>query len=171
MKDLLVCRAGPEHVDAVWAMVRRAVADMNRRGNPQWGPDYPAWTHYAEAQERGELYMAVEGTGRTVGCAVFNTEEEPAYAAVPWTIPGPAMVIHKLAVEPEAQRQGVASALVARCNQLALAAGLPALRGDTYTENRRMQVFFFRQGFRRAGEVHFPINPLPYPCFERAVIP
>lgn len=169
MNDLSIRPAAPGELDAVWALVGRAVADMNRRGNPQWGSAYPAREHYAAALDRGELYAAADGAGRIVGCAVFNTDEEPAYAALPWTLPGPAMVIHKLAVDPAAQRQGVASALFAFCEALARAAGLHTLRVDTYSLNTRMQALILRQGFSPVGEVHFPVNPLPYPCFEKAV--
>ena len=33
--------AAEEDMDAVWALVSRAVAHMNALGNPQWGEDYP----------------------------------------------------------------------------------------------------------------------------------
>ena len=35
MNDLSIRRAAPGELDAVWALVGRAVADMNRRGNPR----------------------------------------------------------------------------------------------------------------------------------------
>lgn len=156
-------------LDEIWALVERAVADMNRRGNPQWRPGYPARSHYAGALAEGGLYAAEDESGRILGCAVFNTEEEPAYAAIPWSVPGPAMVIHKLAVDPAVQRRGVASALFARCEELARQQGIASLRIDTYSLNDRMQALIRRQGFTPAGAVHFPMNPLPYPCFEKVL--
>ena len=156
-------------LDEIWALVERAVADMNRRGNPQWRPGYPARSHYAGALAEGGLYAAEDGDGRILGCAVFNTQEEPAYAAIPWSVPGPAMVIHKLAVDPAVQRRGVASALFARCEDLARQQGIASLRIDTYSLNDRMQALIRRQGFTPTGAVHFPINPLPYPCFEKVL--
>ena len=161
--------AAEADLDAIWALVGRAVADMNRRGNPQWGPDYPARSHYAGALAEGGLYAAVDGSGRVLGCAVFDTREEPAYAAVPWSAPGPAMVIHKLAVDPAVQRQGVAGALFAHCEALARQRGIASLRIDTYSLNDRMQALIRKQGFTPAGAVHFPLNPLPYPCFEKVL--
>ena len=109
------------------------------------------------------------GLPANVGCAVFNTQEEPAYAAIPWSVPGPAMVIHKLAVDPAVQRRGVASALFACCEDLARQQGIASLRIDTYSLNDRMQALIRRQGFTPTGAVHFPINPLPYPCFEKVL--
>lgn len=156
-------------LDEIWALVERAVADMNRRGNPQWRPGYPARSHYAGALAEGGLYAAEDESGHILGCAVFNTQEEPAYAAIPWSVPGPAMVIHKLAVDPAVQRRGVASALFACCEDLARQQGIASLRIDTYSLNDRMQALIRRQGFTPTGAVHFPINPLPYPCFEKVL--
>lgn len=161
--------AAPGDLEEIWALVGRAVADMNRRGNPQWGPGYPARAHYAAALEEGTLYAAVDRAGQILGCAVFNTAEEPAYAAVPWSVPGPAMVIHKLAVDPAAQHRGVASALFAFCEGLARDRGISSLRIDTYSKNDRMQALIRKQGFTLTGAVHFPQNPLPYPCFEKVL--
>ena len=40
--------ARAEELDAVWLLVRRAVAHMNELGNPQWGEDYPTRDFYAD---------------------------------------------------------------------------------------------------------------------------
>lgn len=162
---LTIRPAVPDDLAHIMAIVERAVDEMNHRGNPQWGPGYPSLAHYAGALAEGSLYVAEDGA--LLGCAVFNTEEEPAYASVSWSLPGPALVIHKMVVDPDAQRRGVASALFAQCEALARAQGLSSLRVDTYTKNDRMQSLLRKQGFSLAGEVHFPMNPLPYLCFEK----
>ena len=53
--------ARAEELDAVWLLVRRAVAHMNELGNPQWGEDYPTRDFYADDLARGELYAARSG--------------------------------------------------------------------------------------------------------------
>ena len=62
-----------------------------------------------------------------------------------------------------------AHALFAFCEALARARGISALRVDTYEENDRMRALILRQGFTPVGAVHFPQNPLPYPCFEKVL--
>ena len=66
--------ARPEDMDAVWALVQRAVAHMRSLGNPQWGEDYPTRAHYAADQARGELYVAVDEAGTILGAVCLNQE-------------------------------------------------------------------------------------------------
>ena len=56
MSDIVIRPARTEELDAIWAMVRRAVVHMNQLGNPQWGEDYPTRDFYAGDISRGELY-------------------------------------------------------------------------------------------------------------------
>lgn len=154
-------------LSAIMELLPRAVTDMNVGGNPQWGPNYPTVEHYIEALEGGSLYTVISSEGVVLGCASLNTDEDPAYAPLPWSVPSPAMVIHKMVVDPNAQRQGVASALFDHCEMLARGQGLASLRIDTYTKNERMQALILKKGFQRVGHVHFTPNPLPYPCFEK----
>ena len=158
--------AGPSDLPALWALVERAVAHMNSLGNPQWGSDYPTRALYAADQAAGELYVALNPQGRLLGCACINGRESPEYAAVAWSA-SPAYSVHRLAVDPEAQRKGVATALMAHAETLARRAGVPALHVDTYTRNGRMQALFYKRGFRKVGEISLHGRPEPYPCFEK----
>lgn len=165
---LTIQKAAPEELDEIWAMVVRAVAHMNRLGNPQWGEDYPTRQFYADDIARGELYAA-RVDGQLAGVACINTEQAPEYAAVPWQTPPRAIVVHRMAVEPRLQRCGVGAALFRHAEQLARERGLRAFRLDTYSLNDRMQGLLLRLGFQQAGEIHLHGRPLTYPCFEKTL--
>lgn len=160
-------RARREDLDGLWALVCRAVEHMNQLGNPQWGPDYPTRALYGADLERGELYAALVD-GALAGVACINTDEAPEYGAVAWTTIPPAMVIHRMAVDPGMQRRGVGRALFQFAEAEARRQGLTAMRIDTYSLNERMQALIRSQGFTQVGEVHLR-RPLPYPCFEKAL--
>lgn len=160
----------PEELDRVWALVQAAVARMNAGGSFQWGEDYPAREDFAAPLSAGELYAACDEGDGLLGVVVLNTWEEPEYGALEgWSVPGPALVVHKMAVDPAAQGKGVAGALFTFALELAREKGLRSLRGDTYTENKAMRHLFRRFGFRCVGEVHFPGRPLPFPVYERVL--
>lgn len=160
----------PEELDRVWELVRAAVARMNAGGSFQWGQDYPTRGDFAGPLAAGELYAACDAGDVILGVVVLNTWEEPVYGELEgWRVPGPALVIHKMAVDPAAQGKGVAGALFAFAIELAQKRGLASLRGDTYTENKAMQHLFERFGFRQVGQVHFPNRPLPFPVYERVL--
>jgi GNAT superfamily N-acetyltransferase len=79
------------------------------------------------------------------------------------------MVIHKLTVDPAAQRQGVGSAFFRLAEELAKKQGVRSLRVDTYCLNDRMQALILKQGYHQVGNVHYPQRELPYPCYEKVL--
>ena len=157
-----------QELDTVWALVRRAVVHMNELGNPQWGEDYPTRDFYAGDIDRGELYAAVMD-GKLAGVACINTAESPEYDPLPWTTSRPAMVIHRMAIDPVFQRQGVATALFAFAEEKARGQWITAMRIDTYSLNDRMQALIRKRGFSKVGEIHLHGRPLTYPCFEKSL--
>ena len=170
MDQLVIRPARAGELDAIWAMVVRAVADMNARGNPQWGEDYPTRDFYAGDISRGELYAAL-ADGQLAGVACINTSESPEYDPLPWTTARPAMVIHRLAVDPSAQRRGVGRSFFQFAEAMARCHGLPTFHLDTYARNDRMQALIRSQGFTQVGMVHFDREGRPdgFPCFEKVL--
>lgn len=154
-------------LDAVWLLVGHAVAHMNAIGNPQWGEDYPTRAHYEGDIARGELYAAISGNGTLLGVACLNQCESPEYACVPWSYTGAVLSVHRMAVDPQVQRQGVATKLFSFAEDLAYQQGLAALHVDTYSLNHRMQALFHQRGYNQRGEIFLHGRPLPYPCFEK----
>lgn len=166
MEPFSIRPAEPEDLDQIWSLVRRAVKKMNAEGSDQWGEDYPLREDYEDDLTHGELWCAVTGDGRVLGAACINREEDPTYAGVAWTVPGPALSIHRAAVDPAAQRRGVGSALVRHAITLARQEGVRSMRVDTYSKNTNMQWLFQKLGFIRRGEIHLHSRDLPFPAFE-----
>ena len=169
---LTITPARGEEIETIWPMVTRAVTHMNALGNPQWGEDYPTRAHYATDLDRGELYAARED-GKILGVACLNTARAVEYAPLPWKSGGPALVIHRMAVDPEVQRRGVGRALFTFTEELARKKGLAAIHADTYSLNEGMQTLFLAMGYSRVGFVRFgrPYRELDYPCFEKLLTP
>lgn len=168
MGDIVIRPARESDLDAIRAMVCRAVVHMNQLGNPQWGADYPTRDFYAGDISRGELYAALVN-GELAGVACINTSESPEYDSLPWTTSRPAIVIHRMAVDPACQRGGVGTALFRFAQDLAVQQGLGAMRIDTYSLNDRMQALIRKMGFTQVGTIHLHGRPLSYPCFEKSL--
>ena len=166
MEQIAIRPARQEELEDIWALVRRAVAHMNGLGNPQWGEDYPTLDFYAGDLDRGELYAALV-EGRLAGVACINTAESPEYDPLAWTTARPAVVIHRMAVDPDCQRGGVGSAFFRFAEGEARRLGLKAMRLDTYSLNHRMQALIRKMGFTQVGEIHLHGRPLTCPCFEK----
>ena len=161
-------KARMEELDAVWALVREAIANMQANGNPQWNDVYPTRDLFEEAIAAQELFAACDGQETILGVAVFNQEFEDCYDELTgWQRPLPAFGIHKVAVSPKAQRMGVATALFDHAFALARELGLNSVRMDTYSLNTRMQALMTKHGFHYVGDIFFPHLDGPFYAYEK----
>jgi ribosomal protein S18 acetylase RimI-like enzyme len=164
---MLIRLATPEDVPALMAIVRRVVPLMLSAGNFQWNDEYPNAAVFLRDIERGQLWIA-EIDGAIAGVTAMTTAEEPDYVQADWDHTQPALVIHRLAVDPETRGAGVARALLAKAEEIALAQNLFILRADTNSENHAAQRLFPSLGYRYASEI--PLRARPgqrFFCYEK----
>ncbi|GAB3653055.1 hypothetical protein GCM10027594_27410 [Hymenobacter agri] len=152
---------------ALLALVSRVVPLMQASGNFQWSADYPNETVFRADIEQSQLWVA-ELDGALAGVAALTQDQDAEYAQADWDVTEPALVTHRLAVEPTAQGRGVALALMQQAETQAVAQGLRVLRVDTNSENAATQRLFPKLGYRFAGEITLDFRPgLRFFCYEK----
>ncbi|PJJ53072.1 GNAT family N-acetyltransferase [Hymenobacter chitinivorans] len=162
--------ATPADVPAILNLVRRVVPLMQASGNQQWSADYPNEAVFQDDIARQQLWVA-ESDAQIVGVAALTQDQDEEYAQADWDPTETAIVTHRLAVDPAAQGQGVAAALLAQAEELARARGLKSLRVDTNSENTATQRLFPKLGYRFAGEITLGFRPgLRFFCYEKRLI-
>ena len=156
-----------EDVTAVMALLRRVVPLMRASGNLQWGDDYPNAEVFERDIELGQLWVA-EIDGAIAGVAALTRDQEPEYAQVGWDIEEPAVVVHRLAVDPAFRGIGVAGALMRKAEDVAMERGIRVLRVDTNTLNEASQRLFPKLGYALVGEIGLEFRPgLRFLCYEK----
>jgi ribosomal protein S18 acetylase RimI-like enzyme len=160
-------RATLADVPAILALVRQVVPLMNASGNMQWSVDYPNEEVFQNDITQNHLWVA-ELSGQVVGVAALTQDQDAEYADADWDVTEPALVTHRLAVDPAAQGRGVALALMQQAEAEARRQGLRALRVDTNSENAATQRLFPKLGYRFAGEIKLAFRPgLRFFCYEK----
>ncbi|GAA4027687.1 GNAT family protein [Hymenobacter glaciei] len=160
-------RATLTDLPAILALVRRVVPLMQASGNFQWSVDYPNAEVFTNDIEQRHLWVA-ELDGAVAGVAALTQDQDDEYAQADWDVTQPALVTHRLAVDPAAQGQGVALALMEQAEKQAVAQGLNFLRVDTNSENTATQRLFPKLGYRFAGEITLAFRPgLRFFCYEK----
>lgn len=154
-------------LDAVMVIIGETIAILREENNPQWGEDYPVREDFAADIAVGELYVFADEAGMVLGLACLNDQSPAEYETAAWQNAGRALVIHRLAVAPQARRQGVASAFFALAEEMAAQEGVRSLRTDTYWSNEKMTRLFLKQGFAKVGECHFGDREGHFNCFEK----
>jgi ribosomal protein S18 acetylase RimI-like enzyme len=156
-----------EDVAALMALLRRVVPLMRAGGNLQWDDAYPNAGVFERDIELGQLWVA-EIDGAIAGVAAVTTDQEPEYAQVGWDVDEPAVVVHRLAVDPAFRGAGVAGALMLKAEEVAVKRGIRVLRVDTNSQNEATQRLFPKLGYELAGEIGLGFRPgLRFFCYEK----
>ena len=154
-------------IPAVMALIRKVVPLMIAAGNLQWDDKYPNPEVFARDVEFGQLWVA-EVACAIAGVTAITTHQEPEYAQVGWDLSEPAIVTHRLAVDPDSRGQGIAAALLQQAENIARERGIGLLRIDTNTRNEATQSLFLRLGYVLAGEISLSFREgLRFLCYEK----
>jgi ribosomal protein S18 acetylase RimI-like enzyme len=160
-------RADHDDLPALMALMRRVIPLMLAAGNLQWDQTYPNEVVFQRDIEREQLWVADAGTS-LAGIAAITTDQESDYAQVGWDINEPAIVVHRLAVDPAFRGVGVAATLMQRAEEIAAERGITVLRVDTNTQNQATQRLFPKLGYQLAGEISLKMRPgLRFFCYEK----
>ena len=166
-----VIQAEARHVDAAWKVIERCRAALEAQGIAQWDTFYPTRAVVASDVERGALFILEDDDGRCVGSVALDEEQADEYREVAWTTSEPALVVHRLTIDPRAQGRGLGHELMAFAEAHAARRGYAGVRLDAYSGNHRSEQLYRRRGYREVGQVYFPRRTLPFWCFELAITP
>lgn len=135
----------------------------------QWTEQYPAIHHIADDIQNGFLY-SINSEGKSLGVINISNKGEPEYDTIDWSdVGGKYQVIHRLAVHPKNQRQGLAGRLMDFAENFAAAGGFTSIRLDAYSANKRSLRFYENRGYQKRGEVNFAGRALPFFCYEKLI--
>ena len=158
-------------IPQVVQIASKVVPLMQAEGNFQWDVSYPCYEHFRADVLEGQLWVAVDNLDKIIGFAALTTSQPPEYADSGCDISLPAVVPHRLAVDPAFRRCGAAQLFFTRCEQLALEKGFSYVRVDTNTANIPMQQAILKAGYELKGEISLAVKAgsLRFVCFEKAV--
>jgi GNAT superfamily N-acetyltransferase len=159
-----------EDLPVLMELMRRVVPLMRAAGNLQWDDTYPSEAVFQRDIDLGQLWVADAGGG-IGGLAAITMDQEPDYAQVGWDINEPAVVVHRLAVDPAFRGTGMAGALMQKAEEVAAQHGVSVLRVDTNTQNAATQRLFPKLGYQLAGEIGLEFRPgLRFFCYEKRLL-
>jgi len=156
-----------DDIPAILTLIRNVIPSMHAAGNHQWGDDYPNAEVFAADIAANQLWLA-EIDGSIAGVAALTTEQYPEYEQVGWDINEPAIVTHRLAVDPAFRGRGVAVALMQQADIVARQSGTAILRVDTNIENLPVQQLLPKLGYTLAGPMTLSFRPgQHFLCYEK----
>lgn len=158
-------------IDNIMKMITVCIKDMESQGIYQWIRGfYPTRDLFEQDIENGSLYL-LEKKGKCLGVIAIDEKQSPEYEGLDWYISnGKTLVIHRLAVDPNFQKQGIGSKLISFAENFAINKGYTSIRLDTYSGNSGAIKLYERRGYKKVvGELYFPRRELPFYCYEKII--
>ena len=148
------------------ALYRRVVKAMHAVGFMQWNDSYPNIGYLNRDIAAGTAYGCFLD-GKLAACGTFDGNQSTEYEPIPFEFGQPCMVVHRLAVDPDVQRQGLARRMMDCAEELAKGSGCPAMRLDTCEDNRAALALYEGRGYVRRGTCHFPGRTYTFIVMEK----
>lgn len=167
---ITIIQARPEHVPTVRELLLACTKELRRRGIEQWDEIYPDLDAVQDEVAAGNVYVALEGPS-CVASMTLDASPDAAYDDVAWLGSGPALIMHRLCVDPAHQGRGIGRMMLAFAEELATSRGYASLRLDVYSGNQIAVRVYERSGFTTTGKVYFPRRDRPFYCMEKLLSP
>ncbi|MFC0211049.1 GNAT family N-acetyltransferase [Paenibacillus chartarius] len=162
-----IVSASNHQIGVIMRLFRSVTRHLRKKGVYQWDLFYPNRWVVSKDVKNKQMYVAMRDQ-LCVGAVVINEEQSAQYDSLPWQEGGgrPA-VIHRLAVHPEHQGQGIGKQLLYFAEEQARAQGCTSIRLDAYTANPAALQMYERAGYSKVGLIRYPFRKEPYQCYEK----
>lgn len=158
-----------DEIEQIMELIARCVQVMQDGGSDQWDESYPNREVINQDLERGTLFVC-EDNGALAGIIVLDENQAEEYQIIHWEqTQGPHLIMHRLAVDPQAQGKGIARRLIAYAEDYALRGGYTSIRLDTYLKNASALKLYKSLEYDLRGEVNFPGRTAAFPVFEKVL--
>ena len=158
----------PAELDVIHALAHACRKHMRQNGIDQWDENYPDATILQNDIALNNLFVFRQNE-TVLGMVVLNETQDPEYAEIQWSTSESDrnLVVHRLAVHPDHQRNGIARKLMDFSENWAKENGFDAIRLDTFSQNPRNQKFYKNRGYTELGSVFLSYKKKhPYYCYE-----
>lgn len=150
----MIRKATPEDITQIMSIIRSAQEALRELGIDQWQDGYPTSESIQEDIDLSVGYVACT-EGKIIGYAAIVLTGEPAYLQIEneWLYGKEYVVVHRLCVDREYRRSGIALKLMKHAADTARTAQHNAFRIDTHRGNIRMLAMLTKLGFREVGTI------------------
>lgn len=166
LNDLHIQRLAPGDAPSAMALYRRVVAAMHAAGFMQWNDTYPNIDYLNRDIADGAAWGGWMD-GKLSAVATIDGNQSKEYEPMPFAFGEPYMVVHRLAVDPENQRLGLAARMMDFAEEQARERGCMAMRLDTCEDNAAALALYGNRGYIRRGACHFPGRTYTFIVMEK----
>ena len=156
-----------QDITLIMDLIKASIIDMEAKEIYQWNEHYPAQSIFENDINDGTLYL-IKNDHECLGIIAFDEQQSPEYKEIDWLTEGKrVLVIHRLAINPQYQKQGIARLLMDFAEKIAIKSGYTSIKLDAYSGNARALKLYENTGYKKTGQLLFPFRELLFYCFEK----
>ena len=150
-----------EDLDGIWEIVRRTIAELNAKGQMNFGPHYPTKEIFKADIEKQELFLLRnnEEICGVVGLSLTHILS-PAYHEVKFaeTKREKWLYLARFFIDPKHQRKGLGHKTLIFVDQYSISKGLNAIRLEVYfnSVDKKLHELYERHGYELKRIVNRP---------------
>ena len=163
----MISKGELHELNALLKLTRACGKHMRDNGIDQWDENYPNLEIFKEDVKNKSLFV-IEDNELVLGCICISLKIDDVYKDVKWLTPNSNNVyLHRLAIHPNFQGQGLALKLMEYAEDFTIKNGCVSIRLDTFSQNKRNQKFYELRGYKKLGDIYFPKqSEYPFHCYE-----
>ena len=153
----MICRlAQAEDKDSILEIIEGAQAYFKEAGIDQWQNGYPNRETIEEDIKLKKAYVLVENE-KVIATAYLSFNDESTYDVIyegEWISAASYAVIHRVGVASTYKGNGIAGILFEKLTPLCKEKGAKSIKIDTHEDNKSMQRFLEKHGFKYCGIIY-----------------
>ena len=163
----MIRSATSSNLEEIKRLTEACAVAMQEKGIYQWNEFYPSKEKLQRDIERKELYLWEEHI-KILGIIVLTPEMDEEYRSISWLTPNDNnLYVHRLATHPAVWGDGYGQKLMDFAETFGRENSYRSVRLDTFSQNLRNQRFYEARGYRRLGNIYFPMqSEHPFYCYE-----
>lgn len=149
-------RSIKEDIPEIMVIIKKAQEYLKSQGINQWQTGYPTSETIQSDIDEGISYVLTNDK-KIVGTTALSFDGEETYDKVhdgEWLTHGDYAVIHRLAVDMESGRKGIAGEILKGVEMICRDRDVVSIKVDTHRENMAMQNFLKKNGFTFCGIIY-----------------
>jgi RimJ/RimL family protein N-acetyltransferase len=159
MKGLIILefrKAVESDIDNIMNIIKQAQKHFKEQGIDQWQNNYPNTETILMDIKNENGYVLLEDD-TIIGTVSISFDGEKTYEHIyngKWISNNEYAVVHRMAIDPKYKRQGLATAIMGKVEEMCLDKGVHSIKVDTHEENLAMQKLLKKNKFEYCGIIY-----------------
>jgi ribosomal protein S18 acetylase RimI-like enzyme len=166
----MVRKALVQDIPNIKKITEACAQHMIDQGIYQWNKNYPSLEVLTKDVKANNVYVYLLEQ-EIIATVMFSMEMDDFYRKIDWlTQDAKQLYVHRLAVHPAYQGQGIARGLMDFGEALAKEKECLSIRLDTFSQNPRNNRFYKARQYQQVGQVFFAQkSEHPFYCYEKVL--